>query len=262
MSGERQGRMVVHNGRLVPFEDAGVAPNAVALNYAALVFEGVRGYLDPASGEIVLFRLRDHLRRLAFSMRLLRLEDPPGLDEIERGAVVPTFMTLASANTVVNLASHPTKGRPPQPGEVERVTYATGKLGEKVTGAEYVRATQAAHRLGRQMAAFHTSWDVLVTPALATLPPHLGWIDMMMEDVNEYWHRVFTFSPFTVWFNITGQPAIVLPLFGTAAGFPVSVQLAARYGDEATLFRLASQLEAARPWFNRKPPVATEEMPR
>jgi Asp-tRNA(Asn)/Glu-tRNA(Gln) amidotransferase A subunit family amidase len=177
--------------------------------------------------------------------------------EIDRAAVVPTFMTLASASTVVNLGSHPTKGRPPQPGEVERITYATGKLGEKVTGPDYVRATQAAHRLGRQMAAFHGSWDVLVTPALATLPPHLGWIDMMMDDVHEYWHRVFAFSPFTVWFNITGQPAIVLPLSATASGFPVSVQLVARYGDEATLFRLGSQLEAARPWFDRKPPVAS-----
>jgi amidase len=69
--------------------------------------------------------------------------------------------------------------------------------------------------------------------------------------------------PFTVLFNLTGQPAIVLPLARceanpkrTAAGFPISVQLVARYGDEATLFRLSAQLEKARPWFDRKPPVA------
>ena len=132
--------------------------------------------------------------------------------KIDGAAVVPTFLTLASANTVVNLASHPTKGRSPRPGEVENVTYATGQLGEKVTAADYVRATQTAHRLGRQMAAFHETYDVLLTPALATLPPKLGWIDMMMDDVHEYWRRVFHFSPFTVWFNLTGQPAIVLPL--------------------------------------------------
>ena len=69
-----------------------------------------------------------------------------------------------------------------QPGEVENVTYATGQLGEKVTAADYIRATQTAHRLGRQMAAFHETYDVLLTPALATLPPKLGWIDMMMDD--------------------------------------------------------------------------------
>jgi Asp-tRNA(Asn)/Glu-tRNA(Gln) amidotransferase A subunit family amidase len=176
--------------------------------------------------------------------------------EIEGGAVVPTFLTLAAANTVVNLASHPTAGRLPREGEVERVTLGTARLGERVTGAEYVRATQTAHRLGRQMAAFHASHDVLLTPGLATPPPALGWIDMMMDDVDEYWRRVFAFSPFTVWFNLTGQPAMTLPLGQSVAGLPIAVQIVARYGDEATLFRLAAQLEAARPWVGRRPAMA------
>jgi Asp-tRNA(Asn)/Glu-tRNA(Gln) amidotransferase A subunit family amidase len=173
--------------------------------------------------------------------------------EIDGAAVVPTFLTLIAANTVVNLASHPTAGRMPRADEVERVTWGTAQKGERVSGADYVRATQTAHRLGRQMAAFHATWDVLLTPGLATLPVTLGWIDMMMEDVDEYWRRVFAFSPFTVWFNITGQPAIVLPLEQTAGGLPLAAQLVGRYGDEATLFRLAAQLEAARPWFDRTP---------
>jgi Asp-tRNA(Asn)/Glu-tRNA(Gln) amidotransferase A subunit family amidase len=209
----------------------------------------------------------DSLRALAEAAQLCadlghRVEevDP----KIDGAVVVPTFITLAASNIVVNLASHPTKGRSPAPGEVENVTYATGLLGEKVTAADYVRATQAAHRLGRQMSAFHATYDVLLTPALATLPPKLGWIDMMMDDVHEYWRRVFHFSPFTVLFNLTGQPAIVLPLARcdviperTPSGFPISVQLVARYGDEATLLRLAAQLEKARPWFDRKPPMAS-----
>jgi amidase len=166
---------------------------------------------------------------------------------------VPTFLTLAAANTVVNLASHPTKGRAARPDEVEKVTWATAKLADKVSGADYVRATQAAHRLGRQMAAFHADWDVLLTPGLAAIPVKLGWLDMMMDDVDEYWRRVFAFSPFTVWFNLTGQPAMMLPLGRSSEGLPLAVQLVARYGDEATLFRLAAQLETARPWFERKP---------
>jgi len=176
---------------------------------------------------------------------------------IERNAVVPTFLTLAAANTVVNLASHPTKGRMARPDEVEAVTWATAKLGEKIGGADYVRATQAAHRLGRQMGAFHEGWDVLLTPGLASLPVKLGWLDMMMDDVDEYWRRVFTFSPFTVWFNLTGQPAMMLPLGRSSEGVPIAVQLVARYGDEATLFRLAAQLEATRPWFDRRPALAS-----
>jgi amidase len=174
----------------------------------------------------------DSLRALADTAKLcsdlghsVEEADP----EIDGAAAVPAFLTLASANTVVNLA---TKGRPPRPGEVENVTYATGQLGEKVTAGDYIRATQTAHRLGRQMAAFHATYDVLLTPALAMLPPKLGWIDMMMNDVHEYWSRVFRFSPFTACFNLTGQPAIVLPLAQCdatpATGFPIAVQLVAR----------------------------------
>ena len=137
------------------------------------------------------------------------------------------------------------------------VTWGTAQKGERVSAADYVRATQTAHRLGRQMAAFHATYDVLLTPGLATLPPQLGWIDMMMDDVDEYWRRVFAFSPFTVWFNITGQPAMMLPLGRTPSGLPLAVQLVARFGDEATLFRLAAQLEAARPWFDRKPALVS-----
>jgi amidase len=175
---------------------------------------------------------------------------------IDGELVVPTFITLAAVNTVVNLASHPTKGRPAQQGEVENVTWATGQLGEQTSAADYVRATQTMHRLGRQMAAFYQDYDLLLTPGLGTLPPKLGWIDMMLDDVHEYWRRVFTFSPFTVWFNLTGLPAMMLPLGQSATGFPIAVQLVAPFGDEAALIRLGSQLEAAKPWFGRKPPVA------
>ena len=177
--------------------------------------------------------------------------------EIDRTAVVPTFLTLASANTVINLAGHPTAGCSAREDEVERITWLTAKMGEKVTGPDYVRATQSAHRLGRQMAAFHSDWDVLLTPGLATPPVKLGWLDMMMDDVEVYWQRVFAFSPFTVWFNLTGQPGLMLPLGQSPGGLPVAVQLVARYGDEATLFRLGAHLEAARPWFNRKPATAS-----
>jgi amidase len=175
---------------------------------------------------------------------------------IEGDAVVPTFLTLAAANTVINLAGNPAKGRPAREDEVERITWATARRGEQISAADYVRATQTAHRLGRQMAAFHTNWDVLLTPGLATLPPPLGFIDMMMDDLDEYWRRVFHFSPFTVWFNITGQPAMMLPVGRASSGIPLATQVVARYGDEATIFRLAAQLEAARPWFDRKPALA------
>jgi Asp-tRNA(Asn)/Glu-tRNA(Gln) amidotransferase A subunit family amidase len=182
--------------------------------------------------------------------------------EIEREAVIPTFMTIVAANSAVNVRTHPTAGRPPRRDEIENVTFDTAARGEQIAAADYVRATQAAHRLGRQMAAFHQRYDVLLTPGLATPGAvKLGWIDMMLEDVDEYWRRVFSFSPFTVWFNLTGQPAIALPLgrvevAGAPRGLPLAIQLVGRFGDEATLFRLSAQLEAARPWFDEKPALA------
>lgn len=176
--------------------------------------------------------------------------------DIDRESVIPTFRTISAANIAATLRGHPA-GKTAGPDDVERVTAAAARMGEEMSGADYVRATQAGQRLGRQMAAFHNTYDALLTPALGTLPPKLGWIDMMLEDADEYWRRVFTFSPFTVWFNITGQPGITLPMGMSESGLPISVQLVARFGDEATLLRLASQLEEARPWDDRRPPIVT-----
>ena len=177
--------------------------------------------------------------------------------QVDGEAMLPAFLTLSAANTVVNLEGHPTKGRGPRPDELEKVTWSMYERGQRVTGPEYLRAIQSAHLLSRQMAAFHANYDILLTPGLADGAAKLGWIDMMLDDVEEYWRRVFAFSPFTVLFNLTGQPAIVLPLGVSAEGLPMATQLVARFGDEATLFRLASQLEAAQPWFDRMPEMVS-----
>ena len=227
-------------------KEAGANPGKLKIAWTAAAPNGAK--IDP-----------ECLRVLAETVKLcadlghhVEERDP----EIDRAAVVPTFLTLASANTVVNLAGHPTAGRPAREGEVERITWLTAKMGENISAPDYVRATQTAHRLGRQMAAFHAQWDVLLTPGLSSPAVKLGWLDMMMDDVNEYWRRVFTFSPFTVWFNLTGQPGLMLPLDQSSGGLPLAVQLVGRFGDEATLIRLGAQLEVARPWFGRKPALA------
>jgi len=184
-------------------------------------------------------------------------EAEPAIDGEEAWA---TFATLISANMLVTLSSHPEKHRFPGPGEVEAVTRATAKRGKGIGAADYVRATQAAHRMGRQMAEFHRRFDVLMTPALGEPPVRLGWLDMTMDDVSEYWRRIAAFTPFTVAFNLTGQPAMALPMGSTADGLPLSVQLVAPFGDEATLFRLAAQIEAARPWIARRPRMLSGQL--
>jgi Asp-tRNA(Asn)/Glu-tRNA(Gln) amidotransferase A subunit family amidase len=95
---------------------------------------------------------------------------------------------------------------------------------------------------------------MLLTPTLAEPPAALGVLDMMSEDLDAYTRRLWRYTPFTYPFNVTGQPAMSVPLFWNEAGLPIGVQFVGRYGDEAGLFRLAGQLEQARPWQDRRPP--------
>ena len=229
-----------------PFlQEIGVAPGRLRIAFTRKTPDGT------TIGEDSLREL-DSVARLCADLGHHVEEADPA---VEGEAMAPAFLTLSAANTVVNLGSHPDK-KSPAPGEIENVTRAMYERGQRVNGADYVKAINTAHRLGRQTAAFFADYDVLLTPGLAGPAAKLGWIDMMLEDADEYWRRVFEFSPFTVWFNLTGQPAIMLPLGMSSEGLPMGTQFVARFGDEATLFRLAAQLEAARPWFGRKPALA------
>jgi amidase len=105
------------------------------------------------------------------------------------------------------------------------------------------------------VSAFFRSYDVLVTPTAATPPPLLGFLNQNDPslDPRGWLNKLFALIPFTPLFNMTGQPAISLPLGQSSEGLPIGVQLVARYGDEATLLRLAAQLEEALPWALRRP---------
>ena len=85
----------------------------------------------------------------------------------------------------------------------------------------------------------------------------IGVLSLSPVDFDAYVREVTTFGPFTALYNMTGQPAMSVPLFWSADGLPIGTMLAAAYGNEALLFRLAGQLERARPWRNRRPPAAT-----
>jgi Asp-tRNA(Asn)/Glu-tRNA(Gln) amidotransferase A subunit family amidase len=124
--------------------------------------------------------------------------------------------------------------------------------GRVVTGEQYARALRTCHAVGRAMATLHDTHDIVLTPTLGLPPLLLGSLDSS-KDRAAYLELVGRFAGFTAVFNMTGQPAMSVPLYWTADRLPVGVQFAARFGGEAVLFRLASQLEHAAPW-RRQPP--------
>jgi Asp-tRNA(Asn)/Glu-tRNA(Gln) amidotransferase A subunit family amidase len=142
------------------------------------------------------------------------------------------------------------RGRPVEAGEVEGLTMATYKRGKGVSGADYVRGLATLHAFGRDMAALFETYDVLLLSTLGRPPIPIGWL---FEETGEITERLFSFMPNTQPFNNTGQPAMTVPLAWSAAGLPIGIQFVGRVGDEAGLFRLAGQLERARPWYDRVP---------
>ena len=148
-------------------------------------------------------------------------------------------------------------GRKPGPDNLEAVTLACYEDGKRITALELLYAQAHGNMLSRSVGAFFETVDALVTPTIARPAVPLGEINQNKKGMTamEWTRQVFAYCPFTPLFNTTGQPAISLPLCATPAGLPIGVQIAGRFGDEATLIRLASQLEQARPWSKRKPPV-------
>jgi Asp-tRNA(Asn)/Glu-tRNA(Gln) amidotransferase A subunit family amidase len=126
--------------------------------------------------------------------------------------------------------------------------------GRRVSALDLARAMRVLHRIARVMAEFLQEFDMVLTPTLAVPPVTHEHFRMAGMDERAYWRSYLDYMPYTHLFNIAGQPAMSVPLFWSASGLPIGVQFGAQVGDEATLFRLAAQLEAARPWAARQPP--------
>jgi amidase len=146
-------------------------------------------------------------------------------------------------------------GREPEPHELEPLTWAALKGGRKVTGEQALRGMQELRMLNRQTLAFFNDWDIYLSPVLGTPVPEVGFIDPVALEPRELNRRQGQVFPFTPPFNFSGQPSLSLPLEMSASGLPVGMMFTARYADEATLFRLASQLEKEAPWHRRKPQI-------
>ncbi|HEY5070831.1 MAG TPA: amidase family protein [Caulobacteraceae bacterium] len=148
-----------------------------------------------------------------------------------------------------------TIGHEPGADELEPLTWASLKVGRRVTGEEAMASMRARRVFGRRILEFFEIWDVYLTPVMGAPPPRIGFIDPVGLEPREVSRRQGQVFPFTPPFNVSGQPSMSLPLAWSASGLPIGMMFTGRYADEATLFRLAGQLEQAAPWKHRRPPI-------
>ena len=185
------------------------------------------------------------------------------------------FMTIIAAETQADIEQAcQLAGRRLGPSDFEAATFAIGQLGKSWSAAAYAGAGKYLQGWAHAMGAFFEQYDILLTPTLAQ-PPMLigalqptaaerallqavgalraGWLLKSTGLARMLAKKSLEFIPYTPLFNVTGQPAMSVPLHWSKEGLPIGMQFAARFGDEAILFRLAAQLEAAQPWFNKAP---------
>ncbi|MGW1074586.1 amidase [Streptomyces sp. NPDC002537] len=223
----------------------------------------------------------DHARRAPRPLRVVRLTGTPvpGVEvhpECEAAADAAAALLRELGHEVEELAlpADPALGEafvalwkvvatlaPVPEGREELLRPLTRHLrgqGERVGGPEFARALYGLRKVTQLVADGlqppGTGYDVLLTPTLAQPPLPVGALRNDADPAAEF-AGVVPFTPFTPLYNATGQPAVSVPLHWTAAGLPIGVQLAGRYGDEATLISLSAQLESARPWAGRRPSV-------
>ncbi|HXK26377.1 MAG TPA: amidase, partial [Myxococcota bacterium] len=143
-------------------------------------------------------------------------------------------------------------GREIRDDDLETGTRAMFEAAAGADAAEYARSLRVIHALGRQVSRFLETRDLLLTPTMGTPPLPLGRLALTNPSVD-FLRDLLQTVGYTQLFNASGHPAMSVPLHWNAAGLPIGVQFTGRFGDEATLFRLAAQLEQARPWFARRP---------
>jgi amidase len=163
---------------------------------------------------------------------------------------------IVAANTAVSVrVAEQRFGRKMTADDFEVLTLSSAHRGEKASAADYVGAQLAAFQISRALAEFMASCDVFLCATLSTPPLRIGDINPMAQDLSHIGPIIRRYMPATSMFNMSGQPAMSVPLAWNKAGLPLGMMFAARFGDEATLFRLAAQLEQERPWRTKIPPV-------
>lgn len=202
--------------------------------------------IDPQV-QAALERTADLLKRLGHDV----FEKGLGIDY---RALYTARGPVSGANFAANIGRLAAKlGREPQEHELEPLTWAALKSGRKVTGEQAFRGWQDLRDLNRKTLLFFEDVDIYLCPVLGTPVPRVGHIDPVALDPQELNKRQSVAFPYTPPFNFSGQPSLSLPLEVDADGLPIGMMFTARFADEATLLRLAAQLEKEAPWKDRRP---------
>ncbi|WP_448951410.1 amidase [Labrys neptuniae] len=146
-------------------------------------------------------------------------------------------------------------GRPVTKDDVEPLTWAVIERGRSISGVEHARDVWKLRELSHAISGDLYPYDIFITPTLTQLPRPMGYYDMSMTDLDQY-NAKWTDAVFAFPFNLSGLPAISLPLGWSAGGIPIGVQLVGRHGDEAGVLAASTQLEQAMPWKHRRPPIS------
>lgn len=177
---------------------------------------------------------------------------------IDWSAYLHATRTAGSASFAAGLtAAGRAMGRKPSAETLEPLTWLAYLEGKGLSAEDYFGALATFAALQRGLGRFFEEYDVLITPMLSQPPADIGWLGMPDHDLNVFWEKFAgdAYSPFAGIFNLTGQPAAAIPCHVTDDRRPIGAQIVARFGDEGTLFRLAAQIESARPWLHQRPEI-------
>jgi amidase len=197
--------------------------------------------VDPACAQAAI-----STARLLEEMGHEVVEAAPALDWEEYAQAL--WVLVATTVAVAVRSVFETAGRDPQRGDMERVTWGAIEFARTRTAEDYARAVQTTHRLGRTVAAFHEDHDMILSPTLGAPAPKIGAQHTNDSPRDVYEAALVRMTAFTQMSNMSGAPAMSVPLASTDDGLPIGVMFSAAMGGEAQLLSLAAALEEARPW--------------
>ena len=228
-----------------PFlDEVGAPPGRLRISFTSTPFNGTE--IDPECRQAV-----EDAARLCAELGHEVEEAELDIDAVTLGHAT---RTIVGANVRANLIERGrVLGREFGDGDAELQTLAMARNAAKISAADYALAVRTVHRVGRQVATFFGEVDLLLSPTMATPPKKLGLLALDNENTEEHVGHLMQTIGFTQLMNVAGNPAASVPLAESESGLPIGIQLAAAFGEEATLLRISAQLEEARPWSARRP---------